>query len=101
MSPKAKKRIKRLAVSFAILYGAFQLLSELFIPTREIHYRLDVTFEVDGVPVTGSGVQKLVVSRVIPILETKQANWTLSGEAVIVDLPGKKNCLCSHGFSER
>lgn len=87
MSPKAKKRIKWLAVRFAFLYFAVQLLSELFIPTREVNYRLDVTFEVDGVPVTGSGVQKLVVSRVMPILGSKQLNWSTSGEAVIVDLP--------------
>lgn len=58
-----------------------------FFPKSVIHYRLDVTFEVDGVPVTGSSVQKLVVYRVRGIGHNK-ASWHTYGEAVRVDLPG-------------
>jgi hypothetical protein len=55
-------------------------------PVFEVHYRLDVTFEVEGKPVTGSGVQKLTVKRVRG-LGQKKALWTSTGEAVIVELP--------------
>ena len=60
-------------------------------PWRTVHYRLDVTFEVDGVPVTGSGVQKFFIIRDrVPLSAGVLNTWT-SGEAVIVDLPGKKS----------
>lgn len=60
---------------------------EHFFPRSVIHYRLDVTFEVDGIPVTGSSVQELMVSRVRG-LSAKSASWRAFGEAVVVDLPG-------------
>jgi hypothetical protein len=58
-----------------------------FFPTSILHYRLEATFEVDGVPVSGSGVQKLVVYRVRGFGQTR-ADWWTFGEAVRVELPG-------------
>lgn len=55
-----------------------------------MNFRLDVTFEVDGKQVTGSGVQKLEVRRTIPIIGAKQASWNVSGEAIAVDLPRRR-----------
>lgn len=58
-----------------------------FFPSSILHYRLEATFEVDGVPISGSSVQKLVVYRVRGIGQTR-ADWRTFGEAVRVELPG-------------
>lgn len=79
--------VKILVVLALLIALAWYVLDRMH-PVSERHYRLDVTFEVDGVPVTGSGVQKLIVRRVRG-LSAKRAVWTASGDAVIVDLPGR------------
>jgi len=71
----------------AAAIGAYWLWERENFPVSRVHYRLDVTFLVDGQEVTGSGVQLLVVRRVSG-LGQKRAIWTTSGEAVAVDLPG-------------
>ena len=58
-------------------------------PKSIVHYRLDVSFEVDGKKITGSGVQKLVVRRLRGNILPKQASWDMAGEAVIVELPDR------------
>jgi hypothetical protein len=89
MSPRVRKWFLVLLVLLSGLYLAYLYLLEKYAPSRTLYYRLDVTFEVDGVPVTGSAIHKLVVRRVIPVLGVKQADWTASGEAVVVDLPNR------------
>lgn len=74
-----------LAAAALTLLGLF--VNHMY-PVSTLHYRLDVTFEVDSKQVTGSGVQKLVVKRVRG-LSQKRASWMASGEAVIVDLPDR------------
>ena len=54
-----------------------------------VHYRLDVSFEVDGKKVTGSGVQKLVVQSLAGNPFSQKASWDLAGEAVVVELPDR------------
>ncbi len=81
-----KALLKRTVIAIAgsiVLWLAWNY----YFPKSVLHYRLDVTFEVDGVPVTGSSVQKLIVYRVRGIGHDK-ANWHTYGEAVRVDLPG-------------
>ena len=80
-----KKTLKTLLV-VCVIFAAGWIAWKHYFPKSVIHYRLDVMFKVDGVPVTGSAVQELVVSRVRG-LSQKQASWIASGEAVIVDLP--------------
>ncbi|MHA7777188.1 hypothetical protein [Roseibium sp. M-1] len=72
-----------LVVSFIGLFVAWKH----YFPHSVIHYRLDVTFEVDGVPITGGAVQKLVVERVYGLGQVRAEWWTF-GEAVRVNLPG-------------
>lgn len=69
-------------------YGFYKFYASLY-PTADLHYRLDVTFEVDGITVTGSAVQKLSVIRVRG-LTPRAFNLTATGEAVAVDLPNSK-----------
>jgi len=72
---------------FAAVVGAYWLWERENYPVSRVHYRLDVTFVVDGQEVTGSGVQLLVVHRVSG-LGQKRAIWSTSGEAVAIELPG-------------
>lgn len=86
--------MKKLAIIFvvtcataAVGWVGLRTAWEHYFPKSVIHYRLDVTFEVDGIRVTGSSVQELVVSRALGLSE-KRASWRAFGEAVVVDLPG-------------
>jgi len=81
-----KKPLKFLLISGIVLAGLWAAWIHFF-PKSVVHYRLDVTFNVDGIPVTGSGVQKLVVHRVRGIGH-QSASWRTYGEAVRVALPG-------------
>lgn len=91
MFKNVSSRTKRSFAWLAALFFCGWLAIELYMPWRAVHYRLDVTFEVDGVPVTGSGVQKFFIIRDrVPLSPGVLNTWTY-GEAVIVDLPGKKS----------
>ncbi len=84
-------RTKRSFAWLTALFFCGWLAVELYMPWRSVHYRLDVTFEVDGVPVTGSGVQKFfIICDRVP-LSLGVLSMRTSCEAVIVDLPGKKS----------
>ncbi|MES0811643.1 hypothetical protein ABLO27_19305 [Roseibium sp. SCPC15] len=75
-------------IAFAIAGSAGMWLAwKHYFPKSILHYRLEATFVVDGVPVSGSGVQRLVVNRVRG-LGQKRAGWWTFGEAVRVELPG-------------
>lgn len=87
-SPRAKKRLIRIVLVCAVLYLGFQGLMERYAPSRQLNFRLDVTFEVDGEQVTGSGVQTFKVSRVVG-LSQRTWNHRIYGEAIIVDLPNR------------
>jgi len=84
------KCLVKFLLVFGLLIVGVKALWDWWVPVRTLNYRLDVTFEVNGQPVTGSGVQQLVVSRAIPLLGQKQATWRASGQAVPVDLPNGK-----------
>lgn len=75
-------------IAFAIAGSVGMWLAwKHYFPKSILHYRLEATFVVDGVPVSGSGVQRLVVNRVRG-LGQKRAGWWTFGEAVRVELPG-------------
>jgi hypothetical protein len=84
---KSVKPLVKKCVVFALSAIGLWLAWNYYFPKSTLHYRLDVTFQADGVPVTGSSVQKLVVYRVRG-LGQRQAEWWTYGEAVRVDLPG-------------
>ena len=88
---KVEKRAMRWTARIIGLFFCSWLILELFIPSRTIYYRLDVTFEVDGVPVTGSGVQKFTIVRNRVPLSFGEFSSRTYGEAVIVDLPSGKS----------
>nr|WP_319515201.1 hypothetical protein [uncultured Cohaesibacter sp.] len=88
---KRKLKIRKKIVRLAIFCIGLWLAIELYMPSRTVYYRLDITFEIDGIPVTGSGVQKYKISRNRTPLSTSQLNSGAYGDAVIVDLPGKKS----------
>ncbi|OJJ09351.1 hypothetical protein BKI51_23210 [Alphaproteobacteria bacterium AO1-B] len=61
-----------------------------FAPTAHVRYRLDVTLEVDGEPVTGSVVQELTVNHgLFRGLSGKLITRTVRGQALALDLPGR------------
>ncbi|MBO6755806.1 MAG: hypothetical protein JJ902_05735 [Roseibium sp.] len=76
-----------LAAAALTLLGLF--VNQMY-PVSTLHYRLDVTFEVDSKQVTGSGVHRLHTKR-LRGLSQKMFLLTASGEAVIVDLPDRKS----------
>lgn len=58
-----------------------------FAPTAVVRYRLDVTLEVDGKPVTGSVVQELVVSTwPLHLPGNARVGYQLHGQALRLDL---------------
>jgi hypothetical protein len=57
-----------------------------------LNFRLDVTFEVDGKQVTGSGVQKFVLALPIwSVFPDIGYDFDVYGDAVIVDLPNRSS----------
>ncbi|WP_316862475.1 hypothetical protein [uncultured Cohaesibacter sp.] len=87
MSYRTRKWLLRIGLVLVVLYVGIQFFADFYIPRREIYYRLEVTFEVNGVPISGHGVQKLVVRRIPPILESAQMIWRVYGEAISINLP--------------
>jgi hypothetical protein len=73
-----------LLVLAAIIWG----LWSWFAPTSVVRYRLDVTVEVDGKPVTGSVVQELTVSTwPFHLPDNARIGYRLKGQAMVLDLP--------------
>ncbi|MFN3132184.1 hypothetical protein [Roseibium sp.] len=61
-----------------------------FAPTAHVRYRLDVTLEVDGEPVTGSVVQELTVNHgLFRGMSGKLITRTVRGQALALDLPSR------------
>lgn len=86
MNNDRKKFAIILGLVIACLYLWFWLDHD-YAPKSVLHYRLDVTFEIDGQKVTGSGIHKLTVRRLRGSLSSKKALWDVAGEAVIVEPP--------------
>ncbi|MEI2383987.1 hypothetical protein [Breoghania sp. JC706] len=79
-----------MTITFLLIAGIAWFTWNRVFPTAELHYRLDVTFEVDGKPVTGSSVHKFTAKR-LRGLNSKQFLLTATGEAVVVDMPGRRS----------
>ena len=84
------RRKAKLTTAFLLIAGIAWFTWNRVFPTAELHYRLDVTFEVDGKPVTGSSVHKFTAKR-LRGLNSKQFLLTATGEAVVVDIPGRRS----------
>ncbi|WP_153768176.1 hypothetical protein [Labrenzia sp. CE80] len=70
----------------AIIWG----LWSWFAPTAVVRYRLDVTVEVDGEPVTGSVVQELTISTwPFHLPGNARVGYRIKGQALVLDLPGR------------
>jgi len=68
----------------AIIWG----LWSWFAPTAVVRYRLDVTVEVDGEPVTGSVVQELTISTwPFHLPGNARVGYRIKGQALVLDLP--------------
>lgn len=91
-SLKTKKWLIRIVLVCVALYLGFQGFMELYAPIRKLNFRLDVTFEVDGEQITGSGVQTCVARKsILSFLLDLTYEFDLYGEAVIVDLPNRSS----------
>ncbi|HAT86005.1 MAG TPA: hypothetical protein DCS30_08710 [Rhizobiales bacterium] len=90
--PKTKRRLVRVGLVFAVLCFGVLGFMELYAPSRQLNFRLDVTFEVDGQQITGSGVQKFVLSKsIMSFFPGISYDFDIYGDAVIVDLPNRSS----------
>ncbi|TLP48982.1 hypothetical protein FDK21_04880 [Cohaesibacter sp. CAU 1516] len=87
----AESKLKKRMTFIALAYLGIVCTWDLFYPSRQVNYRLDVTFEVDGVPVTGSGVFQLTVWTQPELITFVSGGQETTGEAVTVELPNRSD----------
>ncbi len=81
-----KVNAKKWLIVIVVIFLGFTFIKDILLPNRIVNYRLEIAFEVDGVPVFGSGVQQLSIRRVPQILTTTSIVKNVYGEAVVIDL---------------
>ncbi|GGB40326.1 hypothetical protein GCM10011316_10490 [Roseibium aquae] len=86
-----KRRIVPVLLYLIVFGVTAWTLWSWFAPTAHVRYRLDVTLEVDGAPVTGSVVQEMTISSTpIDLLpDAGQVSRNVRGQALALDLPGR------------
>nr|WP_321462950.1 hypothetical protein [uncultured Cohaesibacter sp.] len=98
MNKNSPKQLIKVLLTISVLLFGIRELWDWHAPVRTVNFRLEVTFEVDGKPVTGSGVQRFVVGKAVGIGQQTYRH-RIFGEAVVVDLPDRPSVFALLAFS--
>ena len=89
LAKKSNGKLLKILLTIVVLFFGIRALWDWFFPVRTLNFRLEITFEVDGELVTGSGVQLYRVGRNVNPLAQGIIFHGIFGESVIVDLSNR------------